>query len=232
MKGDGMMIKKTVSFLMVLLMLAGMMCSAGAVHTDRYGTATYDGKKINTSFSTGVVNMIDGNFQPGDDFTITITLANSCDVATDWYMSNAVLDVFEDLARNDNGTYSYALRYNGTPIFDSSVIGGESSQTLKDSTGQLKDFFYLGTIPSKGGGVVELDFGIDGETQNNDYWNTLSKLQMQFAVEKPNKSVIIVPKTADRGELYIWGGITLVCAVSALLITFGGRKKKAEGSAE
>lgn len=219
--------KKFISLVIACMLLLTLSVSAFAEHYDGTGNAVYDGNRINTDFGTEFKRLAE-DFQPGDDLTIVITLSNDCDVATDWYMSNEVLKPFEDGLAADNGAYSYSLRYGDKVIFDSSVIGGEEGEGIQTSTGALNEFFFLDTIGAHQKGYVTLDFAIDGETQNNDYWNTLSQLELRFAVEKKSNGVTyIVPKTSDPMDIVLWGGTTLFCLFLVIIILkVDSRKRK------
>ena len=225
------MMKKIISLALTVLVLAALMCPAYADSFSGTGNAVYDGSKINTDFGT-TINKIAEGFQPGDDITIEITLKNNCDVSTDWYMSNEVLKPFES-GDADNGAYSYSLKYVGTEdktIFDSSVIGGEQAESIQDATDALNDFFFLGTIGARKTGKVILKMAVDGETQNNDYWNTISQVQMRFAVEKKTDGVTyIVPKTADTFDVAFWGGSTALFVIALIVLLNSDRRKEKAG---
>ena len=188
------------------------------------GMVTFDGKAMSDFGGTVTLN---SNFQPGDDMKITITLNNSCDTASDWYMSNEVEKVFEDAAKTNNGSYTYRLDYFGPDgsrtIFSSDGIGGDSDVGLQDTTNGLINYFWLGRLPAYGTAAVTLYVAIDGETQNNSYFNTLAHVNMRFAVEKPGSRII--PKTSENGDMYIWGGATLGCAILAALLLITDRKR-------
>ena len=78
-------------------------------------------------------------------------------------------------------------------MFDSDTVGGEydsvddmlthMGEGLHSATNALKDYFYLDTIHNGEGGYITLEVALDGETQGNDYQDTLADLQMNFAVE-------------------------------------------------
>lgn len=212
----------------VLLLTCALMPYASADYNNpRFpdsASVTFNGKSM-TEFNGKVT--LDENFQPGDDLKITITLINECDTASDWYMSNEVVTPFET-ATAQNGSYTYRLDYSGPDgsrtIFSSDGIGGDSSTGLQGSTGGLKNYFYLGKLGAYKTATVTLYVAIDGETQNNSYFRTLADVRMRFAVEKDGGNYI--PKTAETGDMYIWGGVTLGCAalVGVLLVTESKRK--------
>lgn len=154
---------------------------------------------MESSFRTADINDVVGGMQPGDNVIITLDLKNENQTATDWYMRNEVLYSLEDRSANretGGGAYTYRLAYtdkNGEveTLFDSDTVGGESAadtisrmgEGLKGATNALKDYFYLDTLEQGAGGVITLEVALDGETQGNDYQNTLADLQMNFAVE-------------------------------------------------
>ena len=58
-----------------------------------------------------------------------------------------------------------------------------AGEGLKEATSSLKEYFYLDTLSRNQSGVITLEVALDGETQGNDYQDTLADLQMEFAVE-------------------------------------------------
>ena len=104
----------------------------------------------------------------------------------------------EDRSANSGtsgGAYAYRLAYTDkdgreTVLFDSDTVGGEgesgAGEGLKqaaDALGNKGQYLYLDTLAQGEGGSIRLDVALDGETQGNDYQNTLADLQMKFAVE-------------------------------------------------
>ena len=176
--------------------------------------------------------------QPGDDITFVLTLKNENKDTTRWYMTNEVLDSLEDNSANSathGGAYTYRLVFNGpggeTVLFDSETVGGDAQVTrregLNEATASLEDFFYLDTLKQGESGTVTLHVALDGETQGNDYQDTLADLKMNFAVElessgTPNNPGTVV-KTGDEYKLvpyYIAMGVSgilfLVLAVDSI----------------
>ena len=155
--------------------------------------------KMESSFSTADINDVIGGMQPGDNVIITLNLKNENRTTTDWYMRNEVLYSLEDRSTNketSGGAYTYRLVYTDkdgevNTLFDSDTVGGESAddtinrmgEGLKSATNALKDYFYLDTLAKGAGGVVTLEVALDGDTQGNQYQDTLADLQMDFAVE-------------------------------------------------
>lgn len=156
-------------------------------------------KKMESTFTTADLNDVISGMQPGDNVIITLDLKNEHQTTTDWYMRNEVLYSLEDRSANQEtggGAYTYRLTYTDkdgekVTLFDSDTVGGESTsdvisrmgEGLRGATNALKDYFYLDTLAHGDGGMITLEVALDGETQGNDYQNTLADLQMNFAVE-------------------------------------------------
>lgn len=155
-------------------------------------------KKMEANFKTADLDDVIYGIQPGDNVIITLKLQNKNKGTTDWYMTNKVLYSLEDRSNNtatSGGAYTYKLTYKGPDgttdtLFDSDAVGGEgdskAGEGLKQATNGLTDFFYLDTLKNGQSGVVTLEVALDGDTQGNDYQDTLADLQMNFAVELTN----------------------------------------------
>ena len=114
------------------------------------------------------------------------------------------------------GSSWYFLRYvdsknKETVLYDSSTVGGEGSSTagegLKQADASLDEYFYLGRLAKGESGTVYLKVGVEGETGNNGYQQTLAKLRMTFAVEKVKegqtikKNTVIEKKVPQKNNL-------------------------------
>lgn len=166
----------------------------------------FDGRKMSSNFSSKEMAEEIYSIQPGDSIELKVTLKNSGDIATGWYMTNQVLATLEDSQETaGGGAYSYRLAYQGTGggedvLYDSEAVGGEgdkgtAGEGLYQATDSLKDFFYLDTLDSGQSGAVNLTVKLDGESQGNDYQDTLAKLQMNFAVERAEGRTVTVTPT-------------------------------------
>lgn len=154
-----------------------------------------DEEKMVSSFKTNDLDDTIYGLQPGDNAIIKINLKNQNKASTDWYMTNEVLYSLEDRSANaatGGGAYTYRLTYTDkkgqeTVLFSSDTIGGdnvsEAGEGLHAATDALEDYLYLDTLAKGDMGYVTLEVALDGETQGNDYQNTLADLQMNFAVE-------------------------------------------------
>ena len=169
-------------------------------------------KQMVSNFASSNFDDVLDYMQPGDSALFTVEIKNSYESETDWYMTNKVLKSLEDASNTaTGGAYSYMLTYTGPKgnkitLYNSDEVGGESYlkdlEGLHEATSALTDFFYLDTLSKGEVGMVSLYVKLDGETQGNDYQDTLAQIQMNFAVE-------IVPKGGDyerverREERYI-----------------------------
>ena len=185
-----------------LLLAAGLIASMTVTaHAETsYGdpdwavTFTED-EKMESNFKTADLNDAIYGIQPGDNVILAIQLKNANSATTDWYMTNEVLYSLEDRSRNaatEGGAYTYKLLYTAadgteTTLFDSDEVGGENvngaGEGLHQATDALSDYFFLDTLKKGQSGKVTLEVALDGDTQGNDYQNTLADLQMNFAVE-------------------------------------------------
>ena len=110
-------------------------------------------------------------------------------------MTNEVLHSLEDSSANSNthgGAYTYILTYTDkegadVTLFSSEMLGGDiisgAGEGLHAATDALEEYFYLDTLATGQSGIITLEVALDGETQGNDYQDTLADLQMNFAVE-------------------------------------------------
>lgn len=192
--------KKFASFALALLLCAALCVTAAASEavpgrTDWYCYFTADAG-MDSNFDLDALGMSDelSGLQPGDSAKFHIKLENQYAGATDWYMTNEVLESLE-ATRNaaSGGAYSYDLRYVGPSgvedvLFTSDSVGGEGKtladrEGLNEATSALEDFFFLDTLGSGQSGDITLIVSLEGETQGNAYQDTLANLQMNFAVE-------------------------------------------------
>lgn len=152
-------------------------------------------KKMESNFKTSDLDEAVSGLQPGDNIIFTLALQNDYQETTDWWMTNEVLHSLEDSSANSRthgGAYTYVLTYtdrNGGKyvLFDSDTVGGEvisgAGEGLHEATDAMEEYFYLDTLATGQRGKITLEIVLDGETQGNDYQDTLADLQMNFAVE-------------------------------------------------
>ncbi len=162
---------------------------------DRQGASgwqvTFDGKKMESNFTSADMSNEAGAMQPGDSVELTVTIKNTFDGQADWYMKNEVLESLEDAGDAAGGAYDYLLTYTDikgqtTTLYSSEKFGGDGKiggVGLHGATNSLQNYFYLDRMGNGESGVVKLKVALDGETLVNDYQNTLARLQMDFATE-------------------------------------------------
>lgn len=152
---------------------------------------TFDGKKLESNFTSADMSNEANAMQPGDSVEFTVTVKNTFDGQADWYMKNEVLQSLEDAGDAAGGAYDYLLTYTDTAgqtttLYSSEKFGGEGKINgvgLHGATQTLQNYFYLDRMGNGESGTVKLKVALDGETLVNDYQNTLARLQMDFATE-------------------------------------------------
>lgn len=239
-----------------MLPISSMSVSANTLSGgDDWKVEFTEDEKMESNFKTSNMDDTISGMQPGDDAIFTVSLQNDNDITTDWYMSNKVLKSLEDDSKNHGtagGAYTYYLEYtaaDGTKsvLFDSERLGGTSAAGtgLHQATDALGDFFYLDTLPKGKGGYVTLRVVLDGETQNNDYQDTLAELQMNFAVmmraageyydEGGRKTPPRIVKTGDDKNMTPFFIISAVAAAVLVGLAVTGvitrKKEQKEGAA-
>ena len=226
--------KKVFALLLVFILTLSISATAFGEHYDGAAgwTVTFTSDaKMESNFSSGSVQDAVSTLQPGDDVTLTITLANKHKEDVNWYMKNTIIKSLEDSTTASGGAYTYVLSYSGsdgsTELYNSDRVGGNlgtktAPEGLHEVDTALKDYFFLETMPSGGTGKVTLTVTLEGETQGNDYQKTLADLTMQFAAElTPTRTVVRTGDTTSFNAYYIGMGITglllLALAVDGLV---------------
>ena len=189
-----------IAAILVLAMSISALAENHAGKNDWAVTFTAD-KKMSSNFHNKVWDDNLKGLQPGDYVDFSVKIKNDNENTTDWYMTNKVIDSLEDTRKDDKGlnggAYTYILKYKGNQdgdndvvLYSSDTVGGQNvskaGQGLHEATNALDDWFYIDTLKKGEGGTVTLRVGLDGETQGNDYQDTLADLQMNFAVELRN----------------------------------------------
>ena len=211
--------------------------------------------KLESNFSSDTMAQTISDMQPGDEAVFRIAVNNEYNDKIDWYMENSVLYSLEDRSANEGtayGAYAYKLTYTGTngevnTLFDSDTIGGDTvspaGEGLKAATDSLDDWMLLEQMGAGTKGVVELHVTLDGETQGNNYQDTLADLMFKFSVEFPAEeqattTVTVkeskVPKTGDQSNTWIFViimAVAVVLAALAFILLYKNRRKEktAEG---
>ena len=237
--------KRNISLLLLsgLLLVSGLSARAETYRGEEdWHVAFTAEEEMESSFKTADLNDLVQGMQPGDNVIITLALKNEHQTTTDWYMRNEVLYSLEDRSANSatgGGAYTYRLNYTDkdgtvTTLFDSDTVGGDvvsqAGEGLKEATDALGDYFYLDTLTKDQAGAITLEVALDGETQGNDYQDTLADLQMDFAVElretpappgqntpkKPDGKLI---KTGDEINVFFHAALTALSGLVRLLLS-------------
>lgn len=229
----------------MLFLSLGLLCGASGVRSayaeTSYGNPDWnvsftEEKQMSSNFKTKDLDEAIYGLQPGDTAILTLKLQNANTATTDWYMTNKVLYSLEDRSNNSGtggGAYTYILEYTDKDgktetLFTSDTIGGEkksaAGEGLKAATNSLDDFFYLDTLKKGEGGKITLQVALDGETQGNDYQDTLADLEMNFAVELNDTSTRTTPggsrsstvvRTGDETDI---GPYVLTAGISGTIL--------------
>lgn len=192
-------VKKRLGLLLATVfisMMSGITVMADELSGGSDWLVTFNEKKeMVSNFSSSNFDDVLDYMQPGDSASFQVVTKNTYSTETDWYMSNKVLKSLEDASTTAaGGAYSYVLTYTNTKgvvttLYNSEEVGGESYlkdlEGLHEATSALTDFFYIDTLKTNETGKVSLFVKLDGETQGNDYQDTLAQLQVNFAVELP-----------------------------------------------
>lgn len=247
MRGRGDMKRKVFVCLLCLALMLGLSVSAGAesfTGGDNWRVAFTQEHAMESTFRTADLDDAVSGLQPGDDITFTLRLSNDSEAVTDWYMTNRVLYSLEDRSTNAataGGAYTYFLSYTNAAgeenvLFSSDTVGGEhvseAGEGLHEATDALQDFFYLDTLSGSQAGTIVLRVALEGETQGNDYQDTLADLAMNFAVElkeaapEPGAPRIIV-KTGDDRNLLPYYVAMAVSGVLLLILAIDNVRRRA-----
>ena len=226
--------KELFGLLLALLVLLSLPAAAFAddppIEVSLEGAVFTGEGKMNFDARSTIRSQLSG-LQPGDTMILHIPVYNDNAETTDWYMKNWVQESLEDKSANHNtegGGYTYRLIYTGPGttgggdvLYDSERVGGDDPvpgrEGLHEATGSLEDYFFLDTLRTGQGGEVVLTLSLDGESQGNDYQDTLGILNFQFAVEMGDTDHPNVVKTGDPFDL---GPFYLVMFVSGLVILY------------
>ena len=247
--------RKMMCLVMAAVMTVGMgtTVSAEEFQGERSWPVEFDGDGMESNFRSSELAEEIYRIQPDDTIELQVNVGNTSDSETDWYMTNEVLQSLEDTQSvAEGGAYGYELIYvdpNGeeTVLYSSDIVGGEDTtggEGLHQATGALEDYFYLGRLESGENGRVLLTVELEGETQGNDYQDTLARLQMNFAVEEvePNtvveqgednvinrvvkKVVTTAPKTGDPTQMLGLCAAALVSGIVLLILAVVSMKRR------
>lgn len=248
--------RKILSLLMAAVMTVGMgttVVSAEELQGEDGWKVTFDGEGLNSNFEASQMTQEIYGILPGDSIELQVGIGNTGDGVTDWYMTNEVLQSLEDSQSvAEGGAYTYELIYvdpdgQEQVLYSSETVGGESDaadEGLHQASSSLEDYFYLGRLENTETGSVRLRVALDGETQGNDYQDTLARLQMNFAVEEVEartveekgednvinkvvkKVVMTAPKTGDPTQIMALCAAALVSGIVLLILAVVSMKKR------
>lgn len=231
--------KKILCLAMMAMMVVGTTMTANAEDFKGSQTwlANFTGEKIESNFTSAAIADEILQILPGDTITLEVSIQNSFEDETDWYMTNEVLKTLEeskDVA--EGGAYTYILSYEGSDgtvkeLYNSDTVGGEGNVTadlegLHQATDSLKDYFFLERLDKSEKGTVKLFVKLDGETQGNDYQDTLARLQMNFAVEKVAGPIVV--QTGDATNMMMYAGMAFVAGVALFFVAFLNSRRNRE----
>lgn len=239
---------KKLTVILLILALAGCLTVPAWAET-LYGDGSWTvvftpEKELETNFGAGSLTDVISGMQPGDTAVLRLAVRNDYGAGTDWYMTNKVLFSLEDRSANSRtggGAYTYILTYSGpdgtVELFNSDTVGGEgengAGEGLHQAAGALEDFFYLDSLGRGQSGTITLEVALDGETQGNDYQDTLADLQMNFAVTLRSSDNTDVVQTGDESNMPLYLALAGVSGVLLLLVALygwaGNRKKRRKG---
>lgn len=158
----------------------------------------FDGSKMSSNFTSADMKKDIFRLQPGDTMELQVGLKNTSEKDADWYMTNEVLKSLEDSQSiAEGGAYGYRLTYVGpdkkeTVLYDSETVGGEDAKKgegLHQATDALNQYLYLDRLSKGDVASVHLTVKLDGETQGNDYQDTLASLQIRISGRDNNAAV-------------------------------------------
>ena len=231
--------KKILCLAMMAMMVVGPTMTANAEDFKGSQTwlANFTGEKIESNFTSASIADEILQILPGDTITLEVSIQNSFEDETDWYMTNEVLKTLEeskDVA--EGGAYTYILSYEGADgtvkeLYNSDTVGGEGDVTadlegLHQATDSLEDYFFLERLDKSEKGTVKLFVKLDGETQGNDYQDTLARLQMNFAVEKVAGPIVV--QTGDATNMMMYAGMALAAGMALFFVAFLNSRRNRE----
>ncbi len=235
--------KRNISRLLLTVLI--LMLFTGAVFANDYQgkdgwAVTYNGKELKTNFTSAEIVDTVSVMQPGDTVTFSVSIQNAGGKDADFWMSNKVIESFEDAGKASDGAYAYELVYSGASgenvLYSSDTVGGEDKtggEGLHKATGALENYFFLETLKNGQKGKVTVKVALDGETQGNAYQDAVAKLKLDFAVEdvKEGKPPI---KTGDTNNLLPYYLVALGAGAALLILVLFRMKKtaKEDGSNE
>lgn len=216
-----------------VLLLSLTMTAVAADRNEDLGTVEYNGTKL-VSSDMSALNKVLSEMEPGESAEFTVTLKNSGDKDMDFWMSNDVINYFEENGKASGGAYTYILRYNGSDLYNNQQVGGDKKddgrQGLQEATGALENFFFLQTLSKGQSGTVTLYVALDGQTLGNTYQAASSKINLIFAVEEHGNEATVI-KTGDTTNalpFFIGAGVAGLAILALVVIRVRKSRKGGE----
>ena len=187
--------RKMMCLVMAAVMTVGMgtTVSAEDFQGERSWRVEFNGDGVESNFRSSELAEEIYRIQPGDTIQLQVGIGNTGSGETDWYMTNEIVSTLEEAqASASGGAYEYRLSYTDsegavTDLYSSDTVGGDENvngqEGLHEIAGAPGEYFYLERLKQGESGMVTLWMRVDGETQGNDYQDTLAQLQMNFATE-------------------------------------------------
>ena len=157
-------------------------------------SVTYTGSKLESTYDSSKATITDT--LPGDTIEYSVDYINGSSSAANFYMSADAVKTLEEGATATGGAYSYKITYTGSdePLFDSETIGGDSDDSvdsvigLNQVNGNEDSYFSLGSVAAGESGTVTVSITLDGNSQTNNYMDTLAELEIKFGAEPTSES--------------------------------------------
>ena len=121
---------------------------------------------------------------PGETRSEEFTLSNQDDRELRFYINASVLsDLTNDNISASGAVYTITLLRDGEEFYRG-IIGGVEG-TLKDlNSGNISQNQLIASLKKGESSRITMKIGIDGESMNNDYQNTVGQLRLEFNVEQ------------------------------------------------
>lgn len=121
---------------------------------------------------------------PGETRSKEFTLSNQDDRELRFYINASVLsDLTNDNISASGAVYTITLLRDGEEFYRG-IIGGVEG-TLKDlNSGNISQNQLIASLKKGESSRITMKIGIDGESMNNDYQNTVGQLRLEFNVEQ------------------------------------------------
>ena len=241
------MLRRGVCFFLGLLLVLGLTVPVMAETIESQEPSevvlTSSGKLESTFHDDVLDDIISEYLEPGDTAIFTISLRNENSETADFWMDRRTIDSLEVWGNDPQmtgGGYTYELTYEGPggsrTLYSSMKIEGEDFQANTSSDMVIKkidanSYIFLDTFDKGQSGVITLKISLDGETQGNDYQDTLADLAMEFAAELNGSGTTI--KTGDTQNPLVFFVVMTAAGIVLLAAGFylvNKRRKRGQAS--